>query len=146
MQKYVIDSSVFNKLYLDEVDRDKAQQLFILAAAGEAELFAPDLLYLEVVSTAQRCGVPINSVVELLEAQKYLLQIRPVSDNERKKAIEIIASGHAKSGYPSIYDALFHAMALCNKAMLVTADKRHYAKTNALGNICLLSDLSSSSS
>jgi hypothetical protein len=28
MQRYVIDSSVFNKLYLDELDRDKAQQLF----------------------------------------------------------------------------------------------------------------------
>jgi predicted nucleic acid-binding protein len=100
------------------------------------------LLYLEVVNTAQRCGVPIDSVVELLEAQKYLLQIRAVSDSERKKAIEIIATGHIKSGYPSIYDALFHAMALCNKAVFVTADKHHYAKTQILGNICLLSELS----
>ncbi|SCN47082.1 type II toxin-antitoxin system VapC family toxin [methanotrophic endosymbiont of Bathymodiolus puteoserpentis (Logatchev)] len=142
MQKYVIDSSVFNKLYLDEIDRDKAKQLFIQAAAGKVILIAPDLLYLEVVNTAQRCGVPIDSVVELLEAQKYLLQIRAVSDSERKKAIEIIATGHIKSGYPSIYDALFHAMALCNKAVFVTADKHHYAKTQILGNICLLSELS----
>ena len=141
MQKYVIDSSVFNKLYLDEVDRDKAQQLFIQAAADKTQLLAPDLLYLEVVNTAQRCGVPVNSVVELLESQKYLLQMRAVSDDERKKAIQIIANGHAKSGYPSIYDALFHAMALCNEAVFVTADKRHYAKTQTLGSICLLSDL-----
>lgn len=68
MQRYVIDSSVFNKLYLDEVDRDKAQQLFIQAASGEVMLFAPDLLYIEVVNTAQRCGVPIDDVLELLEA------------------------------------------------------------------------------
>lgn len=140
MQKYIIDSSIFNKLYLDEVDRDKAQQIFIQAAAGEAELLAPDLLYLEVVSTAQRCAVPINKVVDLLEAQKYLLQIRPITDIERNKAIEIIATSHEKSGYPSIYDALFHAMALCNEAVLVTTDRRHYAKTNVLGNICLLND------
>lgn len=73
MLRYVIDSSVFNKLYLDEVDRDKAQQLFIQAAAGEVMLLAPDLLYLEVVNTAQRCGVPIDSVVDLLAAQQYLL-------------------------------------------------------------------------
>jgi predicted nucleic acid-binding protein len=66
MQKYVIDSSVFNKLYLDEIDRDKAKQLFIQAAAGKVILIAPDLLYLEVVNTAQRCGVPIDSVVELM--------------------------------------------------------------------------------
>lgn len=46
MQRYVIDSSVFNKLFLDEADRDKAQQLFIQAAAGHVMLLAPDLLYL----------------------------------------------------------------------------------------------------
>lgn len=142
MQRYVIDSSVFNKLFLDEVDRDKAQQLFIQAAAGQVILLAPDLLYLEVINTAQRCGVPLEGVVELLEAQKYLLQMRAVSDDERKKALQIIAKGHTKSGYPSIYDALFHAMALCNKAIFVTADKRHYAKTEHLGSICLLSGLS----
>ena len=118
-----------SKLYLDELDRDKAQQLFIKAASGEVMLFAPDLLYLEVVNTAQRCGVPIDGVVELLEAQRYLMQLRAVTNDERKQALQIIASGHNKSGYPSIYDALFHAMALCNEAILVTADKRHYAKT-----------------
>jgi len=142
MQRYVIDSSVFNKLYLDEADRDKAQQLFIQAAAGEVILLAPDLLYLEVVNTAQRCGVPVNSVVDLLEAQQYLLDMRAVTNTERKKAIEIMASGHIKSGYPSIYDALFHAMALCNNAVFVTADKRHYVKTKMLGNICLLTEMS----
>lgn len=142
MQRYVIDSSVFNKLYLDEADRDKAQQLFIKAAEGEAMLFAPDLLFLEVVNTAQRCGVPIDAVVELLEAQRYLMQMRAVTSDERKKALQIIAGGHDKSGYPSIYDAIFHAMALCNQAVLVTADKRHYAKTQSLGSICLLGSLS----
>ncbi len=142
MQRYVIDSSVFVKLFLDEVDRDKAQQLFIQAAADKAILIAPDLLYLEVINTAQRCGIPLEGVVELLEAQKYLLQMRAVSDAERKKALQIIAQGHDKSGYPSIYDALFHAMALCNGGVLVTADKRHFAKTQQLGGICLLSELS----
>ncbi len=142
MQRYVIDSSVFNKLYLDEADRDKAQQLFVQAAAGDAMLLAPDLLYLEVVNTAQRCGVPVKSVVDLLEAQQYLLDMRAVTAAERKKAIQIMSKGHVKSGYPSIYDALFHAMAICNNAVFITADKRHYAKTQTLGSICLLSDIS----
>ncbi len=114
MQCYVVDSSVFNKLYLDEVDRDKAQQLFIQAASGQIVLLAPDLLYLEVINTAQRCDVPLKAVIELLEVQKHLMKMRAVTDNERKKALEIIADGHVKSGYPSIYDAIFHAMALCN--------------------------------
>ncbi|MCK5898291.1 MAG: type II toxin-antitoxin system VapC family toxin [Methylococcales bacterium] len=142
MQCYVVDSSVFNKLYLDEVDRDKAQQLFIQAASGQIVLLAPDLLYLEVINTAQRCDVPLKAVIELLEVQKHLMKMRAVTDNERKKALEIIADGHVKSGYPSIYDAIFHAMALCNQGIFITADKRHYAKTHALGHICLLSELS----
>ncbi len=142
MQRYVIDSSVFNKLYLDEADRDKSQQLFIQAAESDVKLLAPDLLYLEVINTAQRCGVPIDSVVGLLDAQQYLIDIRAVNNTERKKAIEILANGHVKSGYSSIYDALFHAMALCNNAVFVTADNRHYTKTKMLGNICLLSKIS----
>ncbi|MCD2449004.1 type II toxin-antitoxin system VapC family toxin [Methylicorpusculum oleiharenae] len=141
MQRYVIDSPVFNKLYLDEADRDKAQHLFIKAASAEIMLLAPDLLYLEVVNTAQRCGVPIDAVVELLEAQRYLMQMRALTNDERNLALQIIGSGHDKSGYPSIYDAIFHAMALCNNAVLVTADKRHYAKTQELGSIRLLSEL-----
>jgi len=64
-----------------------------------------------------------------------------LSGTERKTAVQIISQGHAKSGYPSIYDALFHAMALCNEAVFVTADKRHYAKTEQRGSICLLSGL-----
>lgn len=141
MERYVIDSSVFNKLYLDEVDRDKAQQIFVNAALGAAELCAPDLLYLEVVNTAQRCGIPVDKIVELLEAQRCLMPLRAVTDKERSKALQIIASGQDKSGYPSIYDAIFHAMALCNQAILVTADKRHYVKTQMLGSIRLLSEM-----
>jgi hypothetical protein len=38
MQRYVIDSSVFNKLYLDKPDRDKAPLLFVKAAAAEIML------------------------------------------------------------------------------------------------------------
>jgi predicted nucleic acid-binding protein len=141
MQRYVIDSSVFNKLYLDEVDRDKAQYLFVLAAENKVQLLAPDLLFLEVVNTAQRCRVPVNEVVELLEAQKYLMEIRAINRQEQKQALQIVSQGHSKSGYPSIYDSVFHAMAICNDAVFMTADKRHYEKTKQLGSIALLNGI-----
>ncbi len=141
IQRYVIDSSVFNKLYLDEVDRDKAQNLFVQAAENKAKLFAPDLLFLEVINTAQRCGVPVEKIVELLDAQKYLMQIRTFNEEEKKVALEIISQGHPSSGYPSIYDAIFHAMALCNDAIFITADRRHYEKTKQLGSIYLLNSM-----
>lgn len=140
MSIYVIDSSVFNKLYLDEPDRLLAQKLMMDAANGSISLLAPDLLFLEVVNTAQRLGVPVDSVVELLDNTRYLMEVRPVTEHERNKALEIIYNGHKKSGYPSIYDAVFHAMAICNDATFITADKRHYEKTKQLGYVALLKD------
>lgn len=141
IQRYVIDSSVFNKLYLDEIDRDKAQDLFAQAAENKAKLLAPDLLFLEVINTAQRCGVPVERIVELLDAQKYLMQMRTFNEEEKKVALQIISQGHPNCGYPSIYDAIFHAMAICNNAIFITADRRHYEKTKQLGSICLLNKL-----
>jgi len=142
MQCYVVDSSVFNKLFLDEAGREQALQLFTQAAKQKVQLIAPDLLFLEVVNTAQRCNVPIDEVTELLNAQKYLMEIRPVTHRERQKALELIKIGHPNSGYPSIYDALFHAMAICSNALFITADHRHYAKTKQVGHIVLLSEFS----
>ena len=142
MKTLVIDSSVFNKLFLDEPDSNDVVELFDKARLGQYRLIAPDLLYLEVISTANFFHVPISQVVELLEFQcRHLLSLRPLTSEELNKAVEITQIGHQNSGYPSIYDATFHAMALCNEAVFLTADKRHYAKTLQLGGVCLLGDL-----
>lgn len=142
MKQLVIDTSVFNKLYLEEADSDQAIALFRRATAREFELQAPDLLYLEVISTANSYKVPIDFVVQLLDFQtRHLLPLRPLSRTEMRKAIEITQQGHPQSGYPSIYDSVFHAMALCNGATLVTADRRHYEKTKLLGNVVQLKDI-----
>ena len=144
MKQLIIDSSVFNKLYLEEADSEQAVALFTRATAREFELQAPDLLYLEVISTANSYKVPIDHVVQLLDFQtRYLLQLRSLTRTEMRKAIEITQQGHPQSGYPSIYDSVFHAMALSNNATLVTADRRHYEKTKHLGNIVQLKDIAS---
>jgi predicted nucleic acid-binding protein len=142
MKQLVIDSSVFNKLYLEEPDSDQALALFARATQREFELQAPDLLYLEVISTANSYQIPIDFVVQLLDFQtRYLLPLRPLTRAEMRKAIEITQQGHPQSGYPSIYDSVFHAMAMCTGATLVTADRRHYEKTRQLGNVVQLKDM-----
>lgn len=138
---YVIDSSVFNKLYIDEPGKEQAQHLFVRARKGEVRLLAPDLLRLEVLNTAQRVGAPVDKTAELIDKLSPLIEIRPASDQEYCKAIEITQQGHQKSGYPSIYDSLFHSMALCNNGTLVTADRRHIVKTESLGSVVNLFDL-----
>jgi predicted nucleic acid-binding protein len=138
---YVVDSSVFNKLYLDEPGKEQANYLFVRARRGEVRLLAPDLLCLEVLNTAQRTEASVEKIAELIEKLRPLIEIRPANDQEYRKAIEIMQQGHQKSGYPSIYDSLFHALALCNNGTLVTADRRHIVKTKSLGNMVNLFDL-----
>ena len=50
-------------------------------------------------------------------------------------------TGQPNSGSPSFYDACYHAIALINDCDFITADKKHYEKTKALGNIRLLQDV-----
>lgn len=135
----VIDSSVFNKLYLDEPDRHFALEIFRWASEGRVVLIAPTLLYLEVIATSQYYRLPVQPIKDLLDqqVQHNLLLVEPEAQH-LEKAIEIITTGHPKSGFPSVYDAVFHAMAMVENFTLVTADRRHFAKTDHLGHIALL--------
>ncbi len=136
---YVVDSSVFNKLYLNEEDREQALALFEQAAEDQVMLIAPTLLYYEVMATAQYYHLPLFAVLELLEEQiaTNLLLVEPNSTHHRK-AIDIIQQGHPKSGYPSIYDAIFHALAIIEGGTLITADHRHFSKSKQFGHILML--------
>ena len=69
MPLYIIDSSVFNKLYLEEPGRDIALMIFEQASKGNINLLAPQLLYYEVIATAQYYKLPIGSISQLLDQQ-----------------------------------------------------------------------------
>jgi len=45
-----------------------------------------------------------------------------------------------KSGFPSFYDASYHALAITHECQFITADKRHIAKAKGFGHVTLLSD------
>lgn len=139
MALFIVDSSVFNKLYLKEDGREEALYFFERSAKKEATLLAPTLLYYEVISTAQFYHLPLETIEDLLEEQitSTLILIEPQVEH-RSKALQIIQQGHPKSGFPSIYDAIFHALAIVEKGTLITADKKYYAKTKTLGHIKLL--------
>ena len=47
---------------------------------------------------------------------------------------------HEKSGFPTIYDSIYHALAIQLDAVFLTADKKHYAKAKEYGHIKLLSE------
>ncbi len=135
----IVDSSVFNKLYLNEAGRETAVALFEAASVGKIQLRAPQLLVYEVLATAHHYAIDCALILNFLDSQigKTLVLTEPTK-NHWKKAFEISNQGHKKSGYPSLYDAIYHAIAIVEKGQFLTADKRHYEKTKFLGSIALL--------
>ena len=55
-------------------------------------------------------------------------------------AQKISENGNLKSGYPAMYDSVYHAMAIEGRGNFITADKKHYVKAQSFGSIYLLED------
>ena len=66
---------------------------------------------------------------------KKKMQNKIVLDSCILKAIEICETGHQKSGFPSFYDASYHALAINNDCIFITADSKHISKTLQFGHI-----------
>lgn len=139
--KIVLDSCVFNKLFLKEADCQQAIDLISMITEKEVSVMVPHLFLYEVLAIAQLNGYSSVNAYELIkEFQETQLQCVELDKACIAKAFEICASGHSKSGFPSFYDACYHALAMINDCYFITADKRHFSKALQLGNIVLLSD------
>ena len=138
-QRVVIDACVFAKLYIQEPDREQAIALLKTLVDKKNMIIVPQLFFYEIMSVAKYGDIEISHVLHVLQTyQKTNLQLLEPDLNMLKTAIAITDSGHPKSGYPSFYDAIYHAIALCLDCLFITADKRYYEKTKQLGKIELL--------
>jgi len=133
---YVVDSSIFNKLFLKESGRSEAISFFKKNHREKISMIAPSLSYYEIMNTARRYEVEMDIVYEVIESQEKagFSFIHPKRD-QIEKAIEITKMGHVKRGYPGFWDSVFHAMAILENRILVTADYKHYEKVKSLGYI-----------
>jgi len=137
--KIVIDSCVFNKLFLQEPDREQAIALINEVTKRKYQVLAPSLFLYEVLTTASTSNFPTEQAFELIcQYQKANLELIDLDQLCILKAIEICETGHQKSGFPSFYDASYHALAIVNDCTFITADNRHVSKTLQLGHIVLL--------
>jgi len=138
----VVDTSVFVKLFLDEPDSAPSRQFFTQAVKQDILLLAPQLLHYEALSVAEYHHYPFAHVLELINAYKsFNLHLIEPTPEHWQKALEITQHGHQKSGYPSIADSIFHAMAIVEDTLFVTADKRHARKTQGLGHVQLITEM-----
>lgn len=137
----VIDASVFNKLFLNEPDRHDAVAMISYCIETGIDLAAPDLMRYELLSAAIRFSIPFEYVMEILTIHRSAgLSLVQPSISALMRAEQIASNGHEKAGYPALYDSIYHALALEFSGTLITADRRHYAKTKQFGGIALLED------
>jgi predicted nucleic acid-binding protein len=57
------------------------------------------------------------------------------------QAKDITKQGHPKSGYPSFYDSVYHALAIEHNCDFITADGKHEGKVKELGHIKVLKEM-----
>lgn len=140
--KLVLDSSVFVKSFLEEEYSQEIRELLLKWNKQQVSIIVPELFVLEVISVALINNLDTKYLLDLIDSmKKNNLKILGLSSRHLTQAIKISEYGNNKSGYPSIYDSLFHAIAIIENATFLTADKKHYAKSKQFGQIMLLSEL-----
>lgn len=142
MNKIIIpDSNVFIKLLIPEKDSKQAFQLCEAAVKNSVDFLVPELFRYEVIQVVYGKKCEIGKILELIEAyEESSLTCKNPTITEWKKSTEIIESGHPKSGSPSMYDSIYHALAIENDGVFITADRRHFEKSKSFGHIAMLSD------
>ena len=137
----VVDASVFNKTFLDEPDRADAVAFFEFAERRQLKLISPSIFVYEVLAVAAPSPFGSETAFELIRGFRQSgFVIIEASDTLVHKAIEISNKGHPKSGYPTFYDASYHALALLRGGVFLTSDQRHVAKASEFGGVVLLKD------
>jgi len=131
--KIVLDSCVFNKLFLQEPETDTAIALINHLTAKPYEIFAPNLFLYEVLAIAKVNKVDTQQIYAIIvKLQNLGLQLIELNPVIIEKSLTICDVGHDKSGFPSFYDAVYHTLAILNNC--------YFFKTSQLGNIVLLKD------
>lgn len=143
---YVLDANVFLEYIFDRPLKHHSLKLIKEAIFNRIKILVPGLLLDEI--TEVLCG----NLDNIEDIQKHLIYIEHLAKegavniivpncNVRMKAIEIARTGNIKSGYPELTDSIYHALAILNKAVFVTNDKKHINKVTQFGHIVNLSDI-----
>lgn len=137
----VIDSCVFNKLFLDEDDSETAIEFLAHAKKFRFRLGAPSIFLYEVLAVAASRSFGAQAAYGLIETfMQTGFEITELGGSTVKNAIDIANTGHPKTGYPTFYDSAYHAFALERGGIFLTSDQRHIAKAASHGSVALLKE------
>lgn len=135
----VLDANVFAKLFVGESDSDLARALMRFVHHSAVPVQLPGLFIYEIVQIGRYHGLDTDAVLDFFQTQ-FLSNWKMVEPNREhwKVAQKISEKGHVKSGYPAMYDSVYHAMAMVDGGAFITADKKYYIKAQSFGHIYLL--------
>ncbi|ANT48800.1 type II toxin-antitoxin system VapC family toxin [Mesorhizobium amorphae] len=137
----VVDASVFVKLLKQEEDSKAARDLTDRMLEEGQGYLAPSIALYETLSAALHVELPLATVGQLFEQFRELgLAIEDPTVEELATAEKIATSSKGGNGYPTLFDSIYHAMAIERGGTFVTADQRHFAKTKEFGSVVLLAD------
>ena len=141
MNLYVVDASVAVKWFIadatPETDVDRALQLLASAQRDEARFLQPPHWVSEVAAVLVRLAPKtVVSSVEALMALAFVITANDVGHYQRAISLALKLDHH-------LFDTLYHAVALDEKATLITADRKYYDKAKRLGSILMLEEFES---
>lgn len=137
----VVDSNVFAKLFTEEPDSNEAGAALSHLAVTDTPVIVPTLFSYELAQIARYHKIPVEQALDLFESQlNHHWKLTEPNRPHWSKAEEISQSGHEKSGYPTLYDAIYHAIAVVENGIFLTADNKHHTKAAGFGHIVLLKD------
>jgi len=136
----ILDASVAVKILHEEQDTNIAQDFLEACTTNDTHVLVPEHFLYELINVCQKLGIEVANALKFFGAMKGSILTVVTPDNAMWLLAEKIArEGHQKSGFPSMYDSIYHALAIESKGIFVTADRRHFAKTENLAHISLLS-------
>ena len=138
MNSYVIDASVAVKWFIPdatiETEVDRALQLLASAQRDEARFLQPAHWVSEVAAVLVRLAPKtVGSSVEALMALAFVNTANDVGHYQRAISLALKLDHH-------LFDTLYHAVALEEKATLITADRKYYDKARRMGSILMLEE------
>ncbi|MEL6710757.1 MAG: type II toxin-antitoxin system VapC family toxin, partial [Pseudomonadota bacterium] len=120
---------------------DDAIKLLQYIGKNGISVVCPDIFVYEVLSVAAQNRFFLSDALHIIKtSEKSYLTITTPTAPQFELAMQITEDGNQKSGFPSIYDSTYHAMAISYDGVFITADKRHVEKARQYGHIAILHD------
>ena len=137
MIKLVVDASVAIKWFIrdphEEKDVSSAVNILINIGKNNIELIQPPHWMAEVTAVLARLQPDLSDdAIDLLDAME-------IATSAESKVYKLASHLAAELNH-HLFDTLYHALALHEKAMLITADHRYFRKSINHGSICMLAD------